>query len=382
MTTSAAPPPLELVPPPDPAAVYRLGLIGLAAAGLAAVLGAIADLALGGGPAILGTARLLLIAAGAVIAGVAVAQRPGLWKAWAILAGVTILAAVVAVPPHWDSGRLLARLLSFVTVAGTVLVALPVVPRLSLLSAAVLFHFGGILTATTWPEPAPWLTVQSANRVYMPYLTAIYMRNAYHFYSPEPGPASLLHILVKYELDQTDPATGKKKIVREWLVLPDRMAHMKDPLGLSYYRRLSITEAVSRAIADAYAPESFNKHDAWRNRTRSTRSGSTGRPTTGRRNWWSSRSPRTRWNRPGRSTASRTRRCPGTCCRPTPSTWRSSCPPPAGGWWGCRSTGWNTGSSSRRRSSGRRRSTSRWTPTTRSPTARSTWASTPRTGRW
>ncbi|MFO0849802.1 MAG: hypothetical protein U0871_14800 [Gemmataceae bacterium] len=267
MTTSAAPPPLELVPPPDPAAVYRLGLAGLAAAGLAAALGAVADLALGGGPAVLSTARLLLTAAGAVIAGVAVAQRPGLWKAWAILAGVTILAAVVAVPPHWDSGRLLARMLSLVTVAGTVLVALPVVPRLSLLTAAVLFHFGGILTATTWPEPAPWLTVQAANRVYMPYLTAIYMRNAYHFYSPEPGPASLLHILVKYELDQTDPATGKKKVVREWLVLPDRMAHMKDPLGLSYYRRLSITEAVSRAIADAYAPDSFNKLDAWRNRT-------------------------------------------------------------------------------------------------------------------
>jgi hypothetical protein len=267
MPPSAAPPPAELLPPPDPAEVLRLGLVGLAAAVAATAAGLVADLMLDSGPPVLGTIRLFLVLFAAVAAGGAVARRPGLWKAWAIFAGVALLAAVIAVPPHWDSGRLLARCVAGVAVLGTALAALPTVPRLAALSALTLFHFGGILTATTWPDPAPWLTVQVANRVYMPYLTTIYMRNAYHFYSPEPGPASLLMILVRYELDEADPATGKKKVVREWVTLPDRAAHMKDPLGLSYYRRLSLTEGVSRAIAELYTPDSFSKLDAWRNRT-------------------------------------------------------------------------------------------------------------------
>jgi hypothetical protein len=206
----------------------------------------------------------VLTGVGALLAGSAVSMRPGLWKAWLLAAGTGLLAAVVALPDHWDSARLLARVLTALAAAGAVLAAVPPLVRYSLVSLAVLFHFGGILTATTWPEPAPWVTQQMANRVYLPYLSFAYLRNAYHFYSPEPGPASLLFVLVKYE--EIDPATGKQKA--EWLVLPRRHEHMKDPLGLTYYRRLSITEAIAGTTADLFTATTFEKLDARERRAR------------------------------------------------------------------------------------------------------------------
>ena len=86
--------------------------------------------------------------------------------------------------------------------------------------------------------------MQVGTRVYLPYMKFMYLQNAYHFYSPEPGPASHLFVLVKY--DKKDPKTGKQEA--RWITLPNRVEHMKDPLGLTYYRRLSITEQVSQSM--------------------------------------------------------------------------------------------------------------------------------------
>jgi hypothetical protein len=258
--------------------VYRLGAIGFGLTGVAALVGVASAVGWGDTPAVwdgvpasadgipsgLHTSRLILTAVGALLAGSAVSQRPGLWKAWLLAVGTGLLAAVIALPDHWDSARLLARVLTALAVAGTVLAAVPPVTRYALVSLGILFHFGGILTATTWPDPAPWVTQQVANRVYLPYLSFAYLRNAYHFYSPEPGPASLLFVLVKY--DEIDPATGKQKA--EWVVLPRRHEHMKDPLGLTYYRRLSITEAVSGTVSDLFTASSFEKLDARERRNR------------------------------------------------------------------------------------------------------------------
>jgi hypothetical protein len=262
----------QLIPPPDPRTAYRVGGVGLGLAAAAAVLGAVSAAGWGDTPAVLDgvpvsgesipwplhTARLLLTGIGALLAGAAVSLRPGLWKVWLLAAGTGLLARVIGLPDHWDSARLLAGVLTALAAAGAVLAALPPLYRYSLASLAVLFHFGGILTATTWPDPAPWVTQQMAVRVYLPYLSFAYMRNAYHFYSPEPGPASQLFVLVKY--DETDPATGKP--LAEWVVLPRRHEHMKDPLGLTYYRRLSITEMVSRTIPDLFTAQTFEKLDA------------------------------------------------------------------------------------------------------------------------
>ncbi len=261
----------ELLPPPDPRAVYRVAGVGLGLSAAAALLGAVAAAAWGDTPAVwdglpesgdtpwlLHTVRLVLVGFGALLAGAAVSMRPGLWRAWALAAGTGLLAAVIGLPDHWDSFRLLAWVLTGLAAVGAVLVALPPLYRYSLASLAVLFHFGGILTATTWPEPTPWITNQMAERVYMPYLSFVYMRNAYHFYSPEPGPASILCVLVKY--DEIDPAT--KKPVAQWVILPQRAEHMKDPLGLTYYRRLSLTEMISGTIPGLFSAESFEKLDA------------------------------------------------------------------------------------------------------------------------
>ncbi len=262
----------ELLPPPDPRSAYQVALTGLGLSAAAAALGVASAVIWGDTPAVwdgvpasgesvpapLHTARLVLTGLGALLAGSAVSMRPGLWKVWFAAAGTGLLAAVIGLPDHWDSARLLARVLTVLAAAGALLAALEPLYRYSLVSLAVLFHFGGILTATTWPQPTPWVTEQLSSRVYHQYLSFIYMRNAYHFYSPEPGPASQLLMLVKY--DEIDPATGKPRA--EWSVLPQRHEHMKDPLGLTYYRRLSITEMVAGTIPDLFSAQTFEKLDA------------------------------------------------------------------------------------------------------------------------
>ncbi|HET6576552.1 MAG TPA: hypothetical protein VFG68_23340 [Fimbriiglobus sp.] len=268
----------DLLPPPDPRSVYRLGIAGFGLTAIAALVGVASAVGWGDTPAIwdgvpdsddaipwqLHSLRLVLTGVGALLAGSAVTMRPGLWKAWLPAVGVGLLAAVIALPDHWDSARLLARVLTALAAAGAVLAAVPPRTRYALVSLAILFHFGGILTATTWPDPAPWVTQQLAGRVYLPYLSFAYLRNAYHFYSPEPGPASQLFVLIKYE--EIDPATKKQKA--EWLVLPRRHEHMKDPLGLTYYRRLSITEAVAGTSANLFTATAFEKLDAKQRRER------------------------------------------------------------------------------------------------------------------
>jgi hypothetical protein len=269
-TAPPVPSPVDVLPPPDPRTVYRVGLIGLGLCAAAAVLGLVDDYALGGGPGFLSTVRLLLVGVGAVVAGAALSMRPGLWQAWAIAAGAALLAAVLGLPGHWDSARLLARVATGVAATGAVLTAAPANYRHAVVSFAALFHFGGILCATTWPDPTPWASNQMGTRVYLPYLTFLYMRNAYHFYSPDPGPASHLYALVKYELDDVDPATGKKKTTQEWVTMPRRDKHMRDPLGLSYYRRLSLAEMISGAAPGNTTANTVEKGQAEQRRAAAT----------------------------------------------------------------------------------------------------------------
>jgi hypothetical protein len=276
--TSTGPPRTmdDVIPPVASETIHRVGMIGLAccaiAAGLA-LLVAVVPMA----TAWLATPRLLLTAIGLVVSGSAISLRPALWSAWAIGCMAAAL-AVAGIPGHWDSARLLITVMAVVAAIAAGLAALPPTPRYSLLSLAALFHFGGILTATTWPDPTPWLTNQVAYRIYMPYLTFMYLRNAYHFYSPEPGPASHLFVLLKYELDEIDPETGTTKIVHEWITLPRRDEHMKDPLGQSYYRRLSITEMASQSIPGLVTGENFENLDARMRRTQASVTGTGGTP--------------------------------------------------------------------------------------------------------
>lgn len=251
--------PTDLLPPPDTRATLRLGLVGAGLVAVAAVVGLAIDL-VAGGPQPLNFSRLVFTGLGTLFAGVAVSKRPDLWATWLLLAVAAALAGLVALPPHWDSARLLGWIVAGVAGSFAATAALPPAWRPVGATFWIVFHFGGILAATTWPSPTPWITQQLMARVFSPYLRAAYLTNAYHFYSPEPGPASLLHILVRYELD--DPAGGKPTTESEWVVFPNRQEHMKDPLALSYYRRLSLTEAASQMTPDAQTADTFNRTEA------------------------------------------------------------------------------------------------------------------------
>lgn len=249
-----------LIPPFPLVRARQLAITGLVLSCLAAGVGLLVD-GQSSSPGIISTFRLILVAVGVLAAGAALALRGDRWDLWLIAAGA-IFAVSFGFPPHWDSGRTLAHVVGTLCLAGSALQALPRKTALSIASAVVLLHFGGIFIATTLPDPAPWLSSQLFVRGYSRYLLFVYLRNAYHFYSPEPGPASDLFILMNYELDEKDPATGKNKTLAEWYYLPRRDLHMRDPLGLTYYRRLSITEQVAGTIPDLFTPQSFEKLDA------------------------------------------------------------------------------------------------------------------------
>lgn len=262
-----SPPVDQLIPPPDPRTVYRTGAVGAGLCGVAALLGAGLDLNGMGESGPLGTVRLVLVAAGLLVAGAALSMRAGLPAAWLIGAAAAGL-SWFGLPPHWDSARMVAGVAGCTALLGAALTALPRTIRLGALSLLAVYHFFGIFLATTWPDPTPWPTQQIGTRAFLPYLMFMYLRNAYHFYSPDPGPASLLYCLIEYE-PETDPATGrpvldekgKPKVPHEWLKIPNRDEHMKDPLGLTYYRRLSVTEQVAQTIPDYVTPASFEKVD-------------------------------------------------------------------------------------------------------------------------
>jgi hypothetical protein len=255
--------PAEVVPPVEWAVVRKVGLVGTGLVAAAAVLGLVATGMGDSVPSAVHTARLVLVLVGAVTAGAAVSMRPDLWRAWAV-GGAAALLAVAGVPAHWDSFRLMFGVLAAVALAWAVLRAAPPAYRLPALSAVVLFHFTGIFLATTTPptreSPPPWVTEQAFIRVFNPYLQFVYLRNAYHFYSPQPGPASILVFMLKTE-DGTDPATGEKKYKVQWVAMPKRPGDVKDPLGLSYYRRLAITEQVVRGTPGALRSAPFERNE-------------------------------------------------------------------------------------------------------------------------
>jgi len=236
------------------------GLVGASLLGIAALLGLVAS-ALGDGPAALSTARLFLVLIGAITVGAAISMRHDLWWVWAIGAGSALL-AWSGLPAHWDSFRFLCSALFGVAAIGVALCLLPPVWRIGVASAIMLFHFTGIFMAATAPPTgslsAPWLTVQTYSRIYSPYLQFIYQRNAYHFYSPDPGPASILAFLLRTETG-TDPVTGAKQYRTEWVVVPKRPDDIRDPLGLAYYRRLSLTEQLARGTPGVLVPDQFEK---------------------------------------------------------------------------------------------------------------------------
>ena len=185
--------------------------------------------------------RLLFLGAGLLMAGAAVARRlqTAGWELEdrAESAGVLALAAFVALLAHlavepWDSARYFTLALLIVALVGSFLVLLPRTGRRVAASILVVLHFGGILTAVTSVpprnEPAPWVSYMLWSHFYRNYLTFAYLTNAYHFYSPDPGPPTLLWFYVKYDDDTA-----------RWIKLPSRQ---DSPVNLHHQRMLATAE--------------------------------------------------------------------------------------------------------------------------------------------
>jgi hypothetical protein len=190
--------------------------------------------------------RVLCMIGGLITAGAAVTRRlrnAGQSFDDSLISGALVLAAVFPIlivlyglDPAWDWAQMVLRVLTWVTVAGAFLVVLPPLARRLVISLLAVFHFGGILVAvTTVPPPnaaAPWLGLQLWVHVYRPYLSFLYMNNAYHFYSPEPGPPTLIWFRMQYD-DKT----------YRWVKLPVRN---ESPVPLHYQRLLALTESVNQ----------------------------------------------------------------------------------------------------------------------------------------
>jgi len=144
----------------------------------------------------------------------------------------------------WDSAVLLFRVATVVSALGALVILLPSVGRRIVVSLVILFHLGGILTAVTSVTPAPWVSIQVWTTVYRPYLYFLWLNNAYHFYSPQPGPANLMWFCIEYDPDPDGTQNFR------WVLVPDldEEARPVNPdgshvfSGTEYTRRLSLAE--------------------------------------------------------------------------------------------------------------------------------------------
>lgn len=163
------------------------------------------------------------------------------------LASGCVLAAYVALPADADSMQMAALVLWILTLVSVPVILLPSIARRVAISLWIIFHFGGVFTATTAVQlpnnaPLPWLPTVVWNHVYKNYLTFTYMNNAYHFYSPEPGPPTLVWFQVIFE----DGSTHWHRIVRR-----------EDyPTRQQYQRFLSLTESTNQP--NMVSPSKFN----------------------------------------------------------------------------------------------------------------------------
>jgi hypothetical protein len=143
-------------------------------------------------------------------------------------------------PLEWDSMRLFLGVLATVAVLGGGLMLLTRMVRRIVISVLVVMHFGGILSAVMNPPPNPFVFGQLWHYFYRPYLEFMFLNNAYHFYSPDPGPSTFLW----FHVDYVNPEDGMH--ISRWVEAPQlREDGSPDyPTALNYQRRLAMTDHV------------------------------------------------------------------------------------------------------------------------------------------
>lgn len=143
-------------------------------------------------------------------------------------------------PTDWDSIRMLLRILTAICLLGSALVLVSTRMRRLVLSLLIVLHFAGISTACLAAPPSPWIVGQIWIRIFRPYLELMYLNNAYHFYAPEPAPASYMWFRLIY----TAP-DGQE--YGWWYKVPelDDKGRSVHSIGLEYQRYLALTEYIT-----------------------------------------------------------------------------------------------------------------------------------------
>lgn len=255
--------------------VLTIGLVGIGLTAIAFIMGVVTDAPRRGFEHHnWDELRALFAVAGLIVAGCAVSMRPGWFGGWLCAAAAALIGYGVGgqppagtewylapprdwfagVPNSWDSVQLFFGVACLVGLFGALWTRLPKKLTAVLILVGVAYHFAGILSAVTSPPPTPWLTDQYWKRIARPYLQFAYMNNAYQFYSPDPGPACELWVCIEYKPigSGDDPLVEGREC--DWHYIPRRPDHYVDPFGLSFYRRLSITENVAQYHPPGYVP--------------------------------------------------------------------------------------------------------------------------------
>jgi hypothetical protein len=196
---------------------------------------------------------------GMVVAGYAISRRPK-DSITLLLAGLTAGLASFATNPAWDSIRLMQQVMGVTAAIVAGIVLLPPTAQRVAFSLMILYHFVGIMTAITSPPPQPWLTGQLWTRIFRPHLEFSYVNNAYQFYSPQPGPAQILWFCIVGEDQRDKGETGAlwqdTQLKTRWYKTPIK-GEMLDPLGIEYFRRLSLTERANQISGVAPSTEAY-----------------------------------------------------------------------------------------------------------------------------
>lgn len=223
---------------PLPALLTGLGLITLALA-----LSQVADGAWVGVP----------LALGAIATGVGMAIQPTVW--WVLATGCfnfLVAGTAVRAARADDSGIYLFIFAAAAAFIAFLLVLAPRWLRRLGVSLLIIFHFGGICTAVLAAPPQPWVFEWLWVNVYRPYLQFTYLNNAYHFYAPEPGPASLMWYRIEYEPNEDGTRNYR------WVKMPnledgklieyDANDHPRHIPRVQFTRRLSLAMSAGQNI--------------------------------------------------------------------------------------------------------------------------------------
>ena len=173
-------------------------------------------------------------------------NRPTETAVLTMFAFVAVLGAGFAMPTSATTLKFFFAILALFTGSMAAFAASSVSARKLVLSCFVLLHFGAIINATMAVPPAPWIFNQTWTRLSRPYLEFMYLNNAYHFYSPDPGPSSYVLFCLNYDTGKKAIGTDDPELSAVWTKLPkvDANGNHEYRVALEYQRCLALTENI------------------------------------------------------------------------------------------------------------------------------------------